>query len=134
MPACSKLCRHASNFTDLSVKKRNCAAKYGARNRGLYTDLCAIDCVTVNKMANSCSRECACARRKEKYVSQRLCLSYTTQTASTSATSALANESESETEDQVPSLCKKIMIIQKCVLFAVQVRFRKTIRKPMAKY
>ena len=32
--------------------------------------------------------------------------SYTTQTASTSAISALANGSESETEDQVPSLCK----------------------------
>ena len=32
----------ASNLTDLSVKKRKCAAKYGVRIRSLHLRICAV--------------------------------------------------------------------------------------------
>ena len=71
----------ASNFTDLSVKKRNSAAKYGARNRGLYIRICARAplIASLSTKWQNCSRifrECACVRGKRAaentVVSQRL--------------------------------------------------------------
>ena len=102
-------CR-ASNLTDLSVKKRKCAAKYGVRIRSLHLRICAraflIAQLHKPKMAEPVISE------------SESC--YTTRTTNTSGSTSSALEemqsrgSESEAEDQGADRCLTLPVRLTC--------------------